>query len=220
MSHGHHKHLGIGALLLSVTVLILLIVSYLTNWYHVTLQVASFSAQVELSLKGQEWSLLEGTSAIWTNTETWTDSSAFPNVKQVYVDCALLFLVAFILYVLITLLLLGELSHHVRKRLSRCGTLVKFLVLGSILIATICLVIAALLLLKQPEAFEEDFHNYSFGVNLGCGDPCNSFSGNDGGFSWGPLAGWWMAVIAAILSVLLLILVFIKRRRLSGYERI
>jgi len=107
-----------------------------------------------------------------------------------------------------------------RKAVHPClgGAKGRFLIIAIAFIGSAVIGTGALLLLRQPQAYQKDFGNYSWGL-FTCQDECSKFMGKEDPLTWGPDVGWWMAIVAFAISILVLILVAYKRTKF-GYQKI
>jgi uncharacterized membrane protein YdjX (TVP38/TMEM64 family) len=92
------------------------------------------------------------------------------------------------------------------------------IILICIIVGFCCTFASTMLLLRQPTVFSEDISSYAPGASCNSG-PCAKFMGNENGVSWGPLAGWWLAIAASFAATLVFLLGCRQRKRL-GYKSI
>jgi len=223
------KAIIFGGLILCLLVVGLVVASGTLPWYKVTLTVilGSITTRGEfmLGLQGQTRMITtqhgdDEPVIQYNENDKWSDTSAFPSVKSVYQDCAILMLIGFIVFCVISLLLLIMLINPLRRVLRPClgGSKGKFIVIALAFIGTAILGVGFLLLLKQPSAFQNDFKSYIDGL-LSCGGACSQFMGSDNSWSWGPTTGWWLAIGATFVGLITVGLVASSRNRFE-YQRI
>lgn len=81
--------------------------------------------------------------------------------------CGGLALAAFVMYLLVFLMLVLMLTP-VKKALKKCCGQGRFLIALLVCVGIVCNLLAALLLLRFPEALKQDIKEYSFGIDT-CG---------------------------------------------------